>query len=281
MQNLYDVSVIIPTYNRADLVQDAVESVLNQAGATVQVIVVDDGSTDHTREALSRWGDRITTLFQPNQGQAVARNRGLELARGEFVAFLDSDDIWLPGKLAAELPFLRKDPSLEALISDAEFYSENKLETPSRFAESAWNPVPDRPVPFDFDCQAWAWGSLVATCCMLVKRSSLTKMGSPVFAEHMAFFEDWDFELRMYHHCKTLIHPQICARIRRFPDETRSKRPFPGAPLSYEQQVYRVSLMRNVMERFLSLPGLPPVALELARMRLDEFLQHERGLLAS
>jgi len=94
------ISVIIPTYNRSDYLPQAVNSALNQRGVEVQVIVVDDGSTDDTdamvKQQAGKWGDRFEYVWQENAERSVARNHGLKYARGEFVAFLDSDDIWRP-----------------------------------------------------------------------------------------------------------------------------------------------------------------------------------------
>lgn len=95
------VSVIIPTYNRAHCVGEAIDSVLAQVPPADEVIVVDDGSTDDTAEVLAAYGDRITVLHQQNAGAAAARNTGIRHATGEWVAFLDSDDLWRPGRLAA------------------------------------------------------------------------------------------------------------------------------------------------------------------------------------
>jgi len=88
------VSVVIPTYNRADYLVLALESVFGQTVPPGEVIVVDDGSTDHTRRALEPYRDRIRYFRQENAGEPVARNRGIREARGDFVAFLDSDDLW-------------------------------------------------------------------------------------------------------------------------------------------------------------------------------------------
>ncbi len=106
MSDRHFISVVIPTFNRALQVQAALKSVLAQTYPEFEAIVVDDGSTDGTCEALqeliSQHGDTgkpIRYFFQPNQGQSVARNKGIAEARGEWIAFLDSDDVWLPEKL--------------------------------------------------------------------------------------------------------------------------------------------------------------------------------------
>src|SRR5664280_78606 len=94
------VSVIIPTYNRAAKVRDGIESVLAQTVNDLEVIVVDDGSSDGTGNILGEtFGDRIRYYAQANQGASVARNKGIAEARGEWIAFLDSDDLWEKEKL--------------------------------------------------------------------------------------------------------------------------------------------------------------------------------------
>src|SRR5438874_1191114 len=98
-----DVSVIIPAYNCAAYIGPAIASALSQRDVAVEVIVVDDGSTDETWHVLERFGDAIRTLRQANAGPAAARNRGARSAAGAWLAFLDADDEWLPEKLARQL----------------------------------------------------------------------------------------------------------------------------------------------------------------------------------
>lgn len=95
------VSVIIPTYNRADSLPEALETVLGQVPAPDEVIVVDDGSQDNTREVMADYGNRIVAIHQENAGAAAARNAGMARATGDWLAFLDSDDLWRPGRMAA------------------------------------------------------------------------------------------------------------------------------------------------------------------------------------
>lgn len=97
------VSVVIPTYNRAHVVGEAVKSALDQSAPAEEIIVVDDGSTDGTKEALASFGEQIVVLKQANQGAAAARNTGAARAVGDWIAFLDSDDLWIPDRLAALL----------------------------------------------------------------------------------------------------------------------------------------------------------------------------------
>ena len=133
------VSVIIPTFNRARQVQSALGSVLTQTYRNFEVIVVDDGSTDETKKCVasfirdqSRAGIQIRYIDQPNQGQSVARNRGTEEAKGEWIAFLDSDDLWLPGKLERQVEALRQfEGKSWACITDARFVDNLGMDTTS------------------------------------------------------------------------------------------------------------------------------------------------------
>jgi glycosyltransferase involved in cell wall biosynthesis len=101
------VSVIIPTYNRAHSVVDAIQSVKNQSYAAVQIIIVDDGSQDNTAKVIAQFQD-VEYYYQENKGQGAARNLGLQYAKGEYVASLDSDDIWQPDFLAQSVKCLEK-----------------------------------------------------------------------------------------------------------------------------------------------------------------------------
>lgn len=98
------VSVVIPSYNYGRYVAEAIDSALGQTLPPLEVIVVDDGSTDDTPQVLATYGDRIRVLRQKNAGVAIARNSGIAAARGEYVAFLDADDVWLPRKLELQMP---------------------------------------------------------------------------------------------------------------------------------------------------------------------------------
>ena len=112
------VSVIIPSFNHQSYLQECVDSVLAQKPAPLQVIVVDDGSSDGSLALLRRYGERITLLQQPRGRQARARNAGLALAQGELVAFVDSDDRYQPGRLAAALAAFQAEPQTTLVWSD-------------------------------------------------------------------------------------------------------------------------------------------------------------------
>lgn len=104
------VSCVIPTYNGERFIGQAIESILSQAYKHYEIICVDDGSTDATASVVQAFGDRVQYVYQDNAGPATARNSGTRIARGEFLAFLDSDDIWELNKLEVQVAYLRSNP---------------------------------------------------------------------------------------------------------------------------------------------------------------------------
>jgi len=112
------VSVIIPTYNRWPLVREAIESVLAQSYRSFELIVVDDGSTDGMASKLASFGTDLRVIRQSRMGVSAARNRGASIARGRYLAFLDSDDLWLPEKLAIQTAFMEDHAEIEICQTD-------------------------------------------------------------------------------------------------------------------------------------------------------------------
>ncbi len=122
------VSVIIPTYNCAHYLADALESVFQQTFSDYEVIVVDDGSPDNTKEVverfITRYPSRLKYIYQPHQERSVARNNGIQAASGEYIAFLDADDQWLPHKLSIQVPILDEHPEIGLVHSDIIFMNQ-------------------------------------------------------------------------------------------------------------------------------------------------------------
>lgn len=114
------ISVILPTYNRANYIKDAIESVLNQTYRNIELLIIDDGSTDNTQAVIEHYlkDNRIRYIKQKNSGAAAARNKGLELSKGKYVAFLDSDDIWEKDKLEIQIEVMNTLPDVAIVFSD-------------------------------------------------------------------------------------------------------------------------------------------------------------------
>lgn len=126
------VSVIMPTYNCAAYIGEAVASVLTQTYGCYEIIVVDDGSTDGTRTVLAPYWDRIRYVFQDNRGLAAARNAGIREARGQLLALLDTDDIWFPNKLELQVQAFKSHPAAGLAFADFMDFDETSVIRSSR-----------------------------------------------------------------------------------------------------------------------------------------------------
>ncbi len=179
------VSVIIPTYNRSAFLGEAIKSVLSQTYRSFELIVVDDGSTDDTREILSVYKDRILIIFSEHGGPSAARNRGIQSCQGEFIAFLDSDDLWLPKKLERQTDFFRNRP--EALICQTdEVWIRNGVRVNPRKKHkkfSGW--IFEKCLPL----------CVVSPSAVMIHRSVFEKVG--LFDEALPACEDYDLWLRI------------------------------------------------------------------------------------
>ena len=137
------VSVVIPTYNRRSYLAEALASVLAQSRAADEIIVVDDGSTDDTAEMIRDRFPTVRYVWQANAGASAARNRGIGMAQGQFLAFLDSDDLWTPEKLSLQLAAFATDPGLEIVFGHVQQFVSPDL--PPEVAAGIWCPA--QPVP--------------------------------------------------------------------------------------------------------------------------------------
>ena len=265
------LSVVIPTWNRAQLVRDAIRSALAHREGEGEVIVVDDASTDATVELLEReLGDRIRLLrLEHRRGPGGARNAGARVARGEFVAFLDSDDVWLAGKLDAELDVFARFPKAEVVVSDSQNFFEGEADGESRFAQNGLLEATSGDVRLASDCN-WLWTNsmnTVHTCSITVRREALLRLGEKLFAEDLVCCEDWEFQMRLYNRCRVVVLPQVWSHVRRFVDESRLGRNVPGRPTTPEQELVLLRSRLTVMERT-ELKGLDShLASELERFR--------------
>gem|GEM_PF-638255 len=270
------LSVIIPTWNRAHVVGDAVESALVQCPGRVEVLVIDDGSTDGTAALrAARFGSAITFVRRPTRGgPGAARNDGIRLATGELLAFLDSDDLFLPGKLDAELRILKRFPRAEGVVSDSINFIEGRPEAHSRFVSNGLLAASRGEARWIDQCR-WLWtnsGNGVATCSMTIRRDALQRMiaetGPAVFAEDIHSSEDWEFEMRFYHRCRVMVLPEVLAHVRRFDDGSRPGRAIPGTVATATERRVMLLDQLTVIERTQWLVGVEPyLADELERCR--------------
>ena len=182
------VSVILVVRDRADCIGRAIESVLAQDYRNLELIVVDDGSTDGTARAIAAYGDSIRLIRQKHAGPYAARNRALVQARGDLIAFMDSDDFWLPGKLRAQVPLMRRS-EVGLVFGDTIHVSEPREGTP-RTGRTSFRTSPPRRGRV---AEALVWRNFVPTCTVLVRRTCLEEIGgfdesSPISADYPAWF---------------------------------------------------------------------------------------------
>lgn len=186
------VSVVIPTYNRVTLVQEAIESVLRQRMDGVEVIVVDDGSTDGTHDVLGeRYGERVRYFYQVNRGRSAARNYGIRASRGRYLLFLDSDDRLLPEGIEREAAYLDAHPEVDVVYTDGYFCDETGRNV-GRIASA-------RPPHSTEDILEALVISNVITAChsVMVRREALESVGPPYFDEALRGTEDEDLWIRL------------------------------------------------------------------------------------
>jgi len=186
------VSVIIPVYNRAELIAQAVESVLRQTFSDFELLVVDDGSSDGTWEALQRYGSRIRALRQEHQGASAARNLGIQTAAGEYLAFLDSDDLWQPQKLARQVAFLDQHP--EAALVHCDGWVIKGQDVPADLASRATFYATRLP-PHGPEAPARLMSAPIITSHLMVRSAAVKRAGG--FAEDLWLHEDADLILRL------------------------------------------------------------------------------------
>lgn len=211
------VSVTIPTFNRAHLIGHALDSVLTQTHENVEIIVIDDGSTDGTRDVVARYGDRVRYYWQPNAGLGAARNAGLDRATGDCIAFLDSDDSWFDFKLELQVAILTRLADVSFVFTEFAILKDDArvIHGGSRTwlaADTAWEDLyPERlgsrtlrievaGAPEDFPIYTGPMyrhfldEAFVLPTTAIVRRDAL---GALRFTEGMTIFEDWEFFARL------------------------------------------------------------------------------------
>ena len=231
-----NVSVIIPAYNCDRYIVQAVESVLNQEQCSYEIIVIDDGSTDATEDVLEPYRDQIYYIQQKNQGVAAARNHGIELAQGNFVAFLDADDYLLPGQLARQAEILFRCPNLGMIHSGWQRvdHQGNKL-----LDVCPWVQIPE------LNLETWLRWKPVLPSAMMFRREWLQYVGG--FDPRFPPAEDTNLVLKLaLKGCKTAWLKEITVCYRQHESSAMHK----GLP--------QAQSLLAVTDDFFAQPDLPP-----------------------
>lgn len=194
MKGFSQLSVIIPTYNRAGFLEEALQSVLNQTYfASIhrdewELIVIDDGSTDSTRQCVHRIGSGVDYHFMPHRGVSAARNRGLSLAEGEFIAFLDSDDLWKPDKIDEQMTYMRSHPEAVVCCTEETWIRNGKFVNPKKKHRKFSGMIFDKVLPL----------CLLSLSSALFRKRVFKEIG--IFDETLPACEDYDLGIRMAAH---------------------------------------------------------------------------------
>jgi len=185
------ISVILPTYNAANYLPEAIESILRQNYQRIEIIVIDDGSTDNTADALAPYRDVIIYYYKENGGPASARNWGLQFAQGEIISFLDADDLWPEGKIVRQLSHLKEFPDAEVVAGRQKVeYLPGAIELLHKHELAAEPQV----------CQSLP--------VAMIRRTAFDKVG--YFDTDLIYSEDWDWFLRAREmNIKILIYNEV------------------------------------------------------------------------
>ncbi|MET0103938.1 MAG: glycosyltransferase [Sedimenticola sp.] len=198
MQSLPKVSVIIPLYNGEEFIKETIESVLNQDySGSIEIIVVDDGSTDHGPEIVSSFGESAQLIEQRNSGPSSARNTGLRNCNGEFIAFIDSDDVWYSGKIRSQVEYLSKHPEIGAVYGNWHVWCPD---------DNSDYPDPSLDTFIDYDLQiedtpkGWIYyelllDSVIFTSTVMIRRNIIDEIGE--FNPDLMRGEDYDYWFRI------------------------------------------------------------------------------------
>lgn len=200
------VSVVIPNYNHAQYVGDAIRSVLAQDYGPVEIIVVDDGSTDNSRQVIAEFEDRVHYIWQENQGLSAARNVGITAANGAFIGLLDADDLYEPNFLSTLVALLESDPQAQGAYCGY------------RFVDHLDNPLPQGEARLLSDGQLYQVlleGNFLVPESMLVRRHCYEEVG--LFDESLTACEDWDMWLRITSQYKVIGTNRVLTRHRVLP----------------------------------------------------------------
>jgi len=180
------VSVIIPTFNRSRFFKEAIDSALAQTYSHIEIIVIDDGSTDNTKEIVKSFGKKVRYVYQNHSELPATRNKGLGLAKGKYVAFLDDDDVWFSQKIEKEVAYLESHPNLGFIFSAAHIVDENGQKIESRALENT--------TPLTFK-NLYNWNMIISPSVTLIRKECFDHVG--MFDEDLIQSCDYDMWLRI------------------------------------------------------------------------------------
>lgn len=205
------VSAVIPTYNRAHLIKAALESVFTQTHRVNEIIVVDDGSTDNTAGVIASLGASVRYIRQENAGPGAARNRGMREARSDFIAFLDSDDLWVPQKVALQLEMLRAHPVLDFIFGDMANFTANSDNAEAEIKNHGTHRYcVDNAADLKELYECLVVDNTIPTPTVLYRRSCVERVG--FFDQELRIAEDLEYWLRVSLLCRCGFLNRVLAK---------------------------------------------------------------------
>jgi glycosyltransferase involved in cell wall biosynthesis len=195
------VSVIVPTYKGTEFLREAIDSILAQTYPAVEPIIINDGSPDNTAEVLAEYGDRIVAITQQNAGTAAARNRGLQSVTGQYVSFLDHDDLWHPQKLEKQMALFAQRPDAGMVICGRQFFDHYTHKVTSQ-----------HPAEASLDVHTLLSMQAIALQSVVIKKSVLDEIGN--FDQTVSGADDWELTIRIAAKYPVLGVPECLVDIR-------------------------------------------------------------------
>ena len=200
------ISVVIPAYNYGRFIGEAIKSVLEQTYPISEIIVIDDGSTDNTKQVVESFGERVRYFAQKNSGVCAARNAGIKNSSGDFVAFIDADDTWLPEKIEKQLAKFAEDRKIGLVHCGLREFDSQTNETIRLYLDGEEGWVADELLLFEKPVILGAGGAV------LVSRKALEEVGG--FDTNLKIGEDWDFCYRIARKFKVGFVPEALVNYR-------------------------------------------------------------------
>lgn len=248
------VSVVIPAYNAERTIGATLESVLSQTYSPTEIIVVDDGSTDDTVGVVETFGDTVRLLRRSNAGHAAARNAGVTVSRGEFVGFIDADDLWLPEKLERQVAFLQAHSEVGAVQCGARIVDDALRTLEVLRCGPGGDPLID----------ALQLKNLPAfASALVVRRTCFNRIGG--FDASLLILDDWDLAIRIARHCHLASLEDPLTLYRRHPS-SQSR----AVDIHIEPGL-------RVLDRLFAEPGLPRKILERRKSAYSAFFRMLAG----
>ncbi|WP_321415165.1 glycosyltransferase [uncultured Desulfobacter sp.] len=245
------VSVIIPTFNRAWTLERAIDSVLAQDYTPIEIIVIDDGSTDETQEVLAGYKDEIRILVQENKGVSAARNLGIQESQGHFIALLDSDDAWEKNKLSCQMDFFQSNPGAMICQTEEIWIRKGKRVNPKKKHK--------KPSGMIFEPSLKL--CLVSPSAVMIRKQLFDQKG--MFNEAFPVCEDYDLWLRISHDTPVyLIDIPLTVKTGGHGDQLSA---------SHSQDKYRIQSILNLIESNVLSPDQAQAALKVFKEKCRIF----------